>query len=299
MPGPADVWWDDLRQEAELPPAPPPARRKAPLVAGALAAVALSGGLAWWFASPSEPSFQNQIEVRPPPPAPIRLAGPTADAEQVRRAYEEFGLVYANSGPEGLARFAESCAQSLRGDPRILDFCLAFDLFTGAVRDEPAGKSGARRLAMVQAALPDADPDARIAEVQRLMRDVTGIARAAETTPAAPSSGPPAPAARSDASAPPRPAPARKAASPCRGLPTADRLVCQSPTLKVQDRRMKAAYERALAAGADPLAIDRGQAEWRAQREAAGSRAELADLYARRVRELNAAAEAARTTPPT
>ena len=61
---------------------------------------------------------------------------------------------------------------------------------------------------------------------------------------------------------------------------------------------MKEAYERALAAGADPLVIDRGQAEWRAARNAADDRAELGDLSARRTRDLSEAAETAARTPP-
>ena len=78
----------------------------------------------------------------------------------------------------------------------------------------------------------------------------------------------------------------------------ADRLICANPALKTQHDRMRAAYESALENGADPLKIDRAQAEWRALRNAADTRAELASLYARRTAELKAAAEEARLTPP-
>lgn len=322
MPGAAnDVWWDDLRQEAELPP-PAPARSKAPMVLGVIGAAAVAGAVGWWLASPGQTHFDNPTIQAARAPV-VRAAAPVADAEQVRRAYEEFGLVYANSGADGLARFNESCEASLRADPRILDFCLAFDLFAGAVEApgaEPPGKAQARRMAMVQAALPGADPDVRLSEVRRLMREASGVA-AAQTETAPPAGAAPAQVARIEPAeraepartitAPPakpvrvaKAAPPRKAAATggqaCRLKSTpADRLMCANPTLRVQERRMKAAYERALAAGADPLAVDAAQAEWRALRNAADTRGELADLYARRTRELNATAEAATRTPPT
>jgi hypothetical protein len=317
MPRGADVWWEDLRQEAELPPPPP--RGRTPVVLGVIAALAVSGGLAWWLSTPSRTYFDNP-EVRPAPAQPLRLASASADTEQVRRAYEEFSQVYANSGAEGLARFSESCAQSLQADPRILDFCLAFDMFAGAVAEtEPPGQAQARRLALVQTAIPQADADARIAEVQRLMRVASGVQTATASPQALPDDAPEASAASAPpptearlAVAPPKAEPRRvrlaKAEAPrkarstggaCRLLATpADRLLCANPTLKVQERRMKEAYERALAAGADPLVIDRGQAEWRASRNAADDRGELADLYARRTRELREAAETAARTPP-
>jgi uncharacterized protein len=72
-----------------------------------------------------------------------------------------------------------------------------------------------------------------------------------------------------------------------------DRWVCASPSLSAQHRQMRAAYERALAAGASRLAVDRGQARWRAVRAHADSRSELSDLYVQRIRALNAAARAA------
>lgn len=310
MPRAADVWWDDLRQEAELPPPPPPAARsKAPVIAGVAAVALAAAGLGWWFSTPNQTFFDNP-EVRSAPAQAVRVATPVADPEQVRRAYEEFGLVYANSGADGLARFAESCAQSLEADGRILDFCLAFDMFASAVTEggEPAGEAQARRVALVQTALPGADPDARIAEVQRLTRQASGLQVAATTPETAPAeastsvAAPPAAEARpirlaKAQATPPRKARAAGGACASRSTP-ADRLLCANPTLKVQERRMKEAYERALAAGADPLAIDRGQAEWRAVLSGADTRAELADLYARRTRELTEAAETAERTPP-
>lgn len=311
MPRAEDVWWEDLRQEAELPPPPP--RSKTPVILGVVAAAAIAGGVGWWLSTPSRTYFDNP-EVRTASAHPLRMVGATADAEQVRRAYEEFGLVYANSGVDGLARFSESCAESLQADPRILDFCLAFDMFAATVvgAAEPPGKAQARQVALVQTALPKADPDMRIAEVQRLMRVASGVRTAASATPGEPAAMAARPPETRLAAAPVEagarpvrlakaqpPRRARTAASACRSQPTpADRLLCANPTLKVQDRRMKEAYERALAAGADPLVIDRGQAEWRAVRNTADSSQELADLYARRTRELGEAAETAARTPP-
>jgi hypothetical protein len=78
--------------------------------------------------------------------------------------------------------------------------------------------------------------------------------------------------------------------SPCRA-PTseADRLVCTRPAIAALDRQMRAAYDRALAGGADRLEIDRGQARWRAERDRAAGERRIAGLYARRIADLAAA----------
>jgi hypothetical protein len=70
----------------------------------------------------------------------------------------------------------------------------------------------------------------------------------------------------------------------------ADRLVCDRPGLTSLDRTMRRAYDRALSAGADRLAIDRAQARWRGQRDRATSEGELSRLYAERIAELDEAA---------
>jgi len=82
----------------------------------------------------------------------------------------------------------------------------------------------------------------------------------------------------------PRPAACRAPAS------VADRLVCGRPGLASMDVAMRHAYDQALKAGADRLAIDRAQAQWRGQRDRATSEAELSRLYARRIAELDDAA---------
>jgi hypothetical protein len=311
MPEPAERWWDELRQDAERPPASP--RSRTPLIAGLLAAAVLSGGLAMWLASPDRGGFRNPDVVRVQPRLmPVRIAPSAADPEQVRRAYEDFTNVYAASGAPGLARFGDSCAASLKGDPRILDFCLAFDLVADTVQGDGAGegRDEARRVALVRAALPPgAEPDARIAEVRRLMRQVSGV-------PEAP--GPPARVTRAIAPRPQAPARANlqkaaakaplqtaraqpavaRRADPCAGKPRADRMVCAFPALAAQHRQMRAAYDRALAAGADPLEIDRAQAEWREQRNAAHDSKQLSALYAQRIRELSAAARRVPEEPP-
>jgi uncharacterized protein YecT (DUF1311 family) len=70
----------------------------------------------------------------------------------------------------------------------------------------------------------------------------------------------------------------------------ADRLVCSEPALATLDRRMRAAYARAIAAGADRLEIDRGQARWHGARDRATQVGQLAQLYQRRIADLEAAA---------
>jgi uncharacterized protein len=83
----------------------------------------------------------------------------------------------------------------------------------------------------------------------------------------------------------------RRPPAPCRAPSVAaDRLVCSEPALASLDRRMRAAYARAIAAGADRLEIDRGQARWHGARDRATEPGQLAQLYQRRIADLEAAA---------
>jgi uncharacterized protein YecT (DUF1311 family) len=83
----------------------------------------------------------------------------------------------------------------------------------------------------------------------------------------------------------------RRPPGPCRAPSvTADRLVCSEPALATLDRRMRAAYARAIAAGADRLEIDRAQARWHGARDRTTEPGQLAQLYARRIADLEAAA---------
>lgn len=109
---------------------------------------------------------------------------------------------------------------------------------------------------------------------------------------------PPRPAAAETRAAPRQvaraAAPARNRANPCYDLATAaERLVCGYPTLAAQDRQLRAAYDRALSAGADRRDLDRAQALWREASQNVADRQVLAERYSRRIRELEAAA-----TPP-
>jgi len=98
--------------------------------------------------------------------------------------------------------------------------------------------------------------------------------------------------------APVEPSPAK--ASTCKGEPTpADQTVCSSRALTARHQQMREAYERAINAGADPLLIDRDQAEWRIRRNGVSNRETLAKLYDRRIRELNTAAARATMAPST
>jgi uncharacterized protein YecT (DUF1311 family) len=92
--------------------------------------------------------------------------------------------------------------------------------------------------------------------------------------------------------APPRPGACRAPQSP------ADRLVCEHPALAEQDAEMRAAYDRALAAGADRLKVDRAQAQWRGRRDRATSEGELSQLYARRIAELDRTAHIRNSNGP-
>lgn len=92
--------------------------------------------------------------------------------------------------------------------------------------------------------------------------------------------------------------PNRARENPCYDLPTAaERLVCGYPTLAAQDRQLRSAYERALAAGADRRDLDRSQAQWRDASADVTDRAVLGERFARRIRELEAVASAGPPPP--
>lgn len=310
MAEPANSWWDEMRQEAEASPVAPPGRpSNAMTIGGAAAAAALAVGLGWWFSTADTTTFQNRESARLQPVAAAPIALSSVDLDQVRRGRDEFDATYAVGGAEAQGRFLDSCEASARGDGRILDFCLAFDLM-GDTLAPPDIETDARRLALVQAAVPAEPAPLRRVQAVRDALQAEGVSFAVPTVAAvAPRAQTPAettPTVTVSKALPAKAEPIKVAkvrttppASRCATLSTpADRLVCANPSLKTQHDRMRLAYERALANGADPLAIDRGQAEWRAQRNAMKSRQDLSALYARRIAELRAAAEEARLTPP-
>jgi uncharacterized protein YecT (DUF1311 family) len=299
--------------EAVPDEAQPPSGSRRGAIVGAVLAAAASAGLAWYLTGP-EPTA-------PPPPKPevaqvapkLQLASLNADPAQVERAYEQVQNVYAEQGVAGLARFSEGCGEALAKDPRVLDFCLAFDLFAQAVAP-PSGDQAAwfaagetRRLRLTQAALPaGADPQARIDAVEQLMRRASGTEAARPEPQPTPLPRPtlqraaaPSPAAKAAARQTLRAAIVRRAAARpairrdrCRFESTpADRLLCANPDLKAADQRMRQAYVTALAAGADPEVLDRDQADWRRARTAAQGRDRLAEIYAQRIEDLERAAE--------
>jgi|GEM_PF-2476092 len=167
--------------DAEVP-ATPESRPLGPLL-GAVLAVAASAGLAWWFGTARDTA---PAPAMAPPPAvarPALTAAAQPDEAQVRRAYEAFQDAYADGGADGVAAAKTSCAATLAADPRILDYCLAFDMFAAAVSPgaEPEGLD-AGRLAAARGALPSgSDPARRVAEVGRLAKVVAlGEAPAAQ-----------------------------------------------------------------------------------------------------------------------
>jgi len=121
----------------------------------------------------------------------------------------------------------------------------------------------------------------------------------------------PAPAAVKRTDEPPPPKPARiaraepaikgplKTTSPCSSPPTpADRVVCNDLAIAELHREMREAYVRALNARADPYVVGAAQDAWRRARDPVSDPQRLAQLYDRRIRELNAAAAAARAEQP-
>ncbi|MDB5468270.1 MAG: hypothetical protein JWQ46_3032 [Phenylobacterium sp.] len=303
-----------------------PGRRRAGVVFGALAAAAASLALAWWFGVDDNRQLARTSPTPAPSssrPSPERSYAGALDAAQVGRAYAQVQDVYADRGAAGLVRFSRTCGESLRADPRVLDFCLAFDMYAGPVAASGGADAearawfadgAARRLAETHAALPPgADAAGHLAAVQRLMRDASGVASPRVTAEA--QGKPVRPAVRA-ATAKARPI-ARHVARPttsrrphaasvrtaaisgrapgptrCRLRSTpADRTVCANPSLQASDRRMQAAYRAALASGANRARLSRDQARWRvALNRAAPRRAAVGALYESRIRELRAMA---------
>lgn len=142
------------------------------------------------------------------------------------------------------------------------------------------------------AAQPEAPPRADV--VLASLAPVAPPANVAEAPPAVAEPVKPegaAPAARRPVRVAKATPQRRARENPCLDLATAaERLVCGYPSLAAQDRELRAAYERALAAGADRRELDRAQAAWRSGGEQVANREQLADRYSRRIRELEAAA---------
>jgi hypothetical protein len=92
-----------------------------------------------------------------------------------------------------------------------------------------------------------------------------------------------------------RTAPQRDA---CARSTPADRLICSDLSLRLIDLELKNAYARALNARADPDVVGAGQNAWRRARDEVSDPDRLARLYTQRIRELEAAAAAARASRP-
>ena len=167
-----------------------------------------------------------------------------------------------------------------------------------------AGLGWALNLPGRQIALPSLAeaPPARPAEPR------AALALATYAPPARPAAAPaPAPAAPT-----PAPAPAPTAASAatdatatveepaqhnaCYDLPSpGERLACGFPAVAARQKRMQAAYDAAVAAGADPAAL--GQTAWVQAANRTWDRQALMDKMEGRIREIQAAVPAPVTTP--
>ena len=310
--------WEDADQGGEPPaspiegPEPPPPRRSAGVAFAALLAAAAAAGFGWWIGTP------RPVATAPPPvgfvaerPAPVRYASAEPVPAQVRQAYDQVRAAYADGGAEALVRASQACAQRLQRDPRNLDRCLAFDVYAGDVLPEPAASpdngaawfhdGDARAVALARSALPvEVDASDRVAQVRALTIAVlpkppkpppAGVRRIAERRAA--------PAAHLHKAKHFVPAKRRKPAglrlvsAACRNEPTrADRLICADRTLAKKDRRMKSAYDRAIASGVDPDSLAEDQTDWRQARDAAANRDAIDRLYRERIQDLEA------QTPP-
>ena len=223
-------------------------------VFGVVFALLVSAGLVWWLVG-SDTSPAPAVVVHAAPKGVIR-ASATADPAQVQRAFEAVQDAYADGGADGLARADADCAAALKADARVLDYCLAFDLFAAAVAPEVGRADAAEtRLAQAGAALPPGvDPGRRVAEVRALMRQASlGSAAAPQL------------AAAEHPSAPPPPAPVRLASTRARPAHA------HSPAANLRREEARAAV-RALFARAE------------AAHDAASDADAIAQLYAERTR---------------
>ncbi|RAK58121.1 lysozyme inhibitor LprI family protein [Phenylobacterium deserti] len=277
-------------------------------VGGVVLALALSASLAWCVGRGGDSALDPRTMTPASPAAiPSVQTRPAAHAEpseaQVAKAYEDAREVYAQGGAEALTRFSQGCLESLQDDARVLDYCLAFGLFADAIRGRaPDEAEQARRLAAAGAALPDdANPAARLDAVRRLTRNAGGAASPTPSQVTARAAAEAAPSARKDKAAETRKASSRAAAAAnakanatrCRLMSTpAERVLCADASLRAADRRMRAAYNRAISSGsgAERRQLVRDQAAWRVELHAAApNRRKVAALYESRIRELRAA----------
>jgi hypothetical protein len=276
-------------------------------VLGAMAAALASAALFYWVGSGEDRSITSGPSANAPPPL-IAYAPAKPDAGQVVRAFEQLQEIYADQGAPGVVAFARSCAGSLRGDPGMLDFCVAFDIYGSALDSEDPqardwqAQAGARDLALARSVLPpDQDPAARLGQIRALARQASLEAPAPAAPPVQPATRPQAPPA--SPSAPPAKAvgPPTHVASraqahrqdtlaACRRRATAgQRTVCASPALREADRRLRLTYRRAVDAGVNSRRLAHEQARFRAAVNAAApDRAAVAKLYHRRTRALEA-----------
>lgn len=326
-----------MSEDARVVPNPfAPAARPAsgssrlPAMLATLLALAASGSLGWWIAS-----TERGGELRTASQPPAQVAAPAASAEpmqyapadpdptQVRNAYQQAQNIYADGGPEALIGASMSCAKAVKVEPKILDYCLAFDVYAGQIlspgspdqaqadwfRDSPARDLALARAALpahlsadvrlqqvaalTLAALPEAAPEPEAARVERrgASKSVAShIGRAASPPKAVGAVSPKAKAkllkARFHTSAK-----SRRRADACRGEPTAaDRLVCSHRDLAAADHRMRSAYDRAVASGVDPDVLAEQQADWRAWRDSVDGHRRLSELYRDRIRDLESQA---------
>ena len=166
----------------------------------------------------------------------------------------------------------------------------------------------------LEAAIPAAPPPVEVAKEEPAPAPVIAEAKApAEKEPPATKLAPKKDApvkkeAVAKVERAPKPAPpvlqlAKAEAAPpqrdaCARSTPADRLICSDLSLRLIDLELRDAYARALNARADPEVVGAGQSAWRRRRDSVSDPDRLARLYTQRIRELEAAAAAARASRP-
>lgn len=254
------VWWEDLKHDADEPADRP--RGRMPLVAGLAGLGVLAAGFGWWLSADDQP-VRSKPEV-------IALA--SVEPEPLQPLY----AAPAPSTPVPLKIEASAAPERAPLPPRA-NMALAPAPITTVSTNNPAPAAREPLVRLTKAEVAPTPP-------HKEARMVAPVAKPAVQSPT-----------RADAAAAPKASPATRPVAGCRDEPTpADRVTCASPTLAAQRRRVREAQAQALAAGADPALVGHDEAAWRARRDRVSDPAHLARLYDLRLQQLQADARAAK-----
>jgi hypothetical protein len=246
------------------------------------------------------------------------------DRVRIAAAYQDAARLLSEEGVSGVARASMDCFEKLFRQPDygLMDYCLALDAYGAQAYERAAGDAAPpstyfgqapvrRQRAVQELTAGHTDANSRVLDTNRLIQQVAVEANPPPTVVAPPPPAPivaaepaPAPVVVAERGEPesrpqPRPAPAdpparatvRDGPTPsfdCRFARTrGERMVCREPALAAADRRLAAAFDRAVAQSANPRALMADQNRWLALRdEIAPDYEGVMGLYQDRIAEL-------------